>query len=76
MTTDLTLNTISHVFAANSGHAERALKSRLEAMGDNPGTTDMLQAQREMHEWTLSTQLQASIMKLYFDACTSIVNRM
>lgn len=54
---------------------ETALKTLMQTVGSNPTTTDLLTMQSAMNEWSMSIQLNSTMVKEYSDALKGIVQK-
>ncbi|HSW03472.1 EscF/YscF/HrpA family type III secretion system needle major subunit [Aquabacterium sp.] len=54
---------------------ESDLRTLIGSMGDNPTTADLLSLQQQVQQWTLTTQVQSTVIKEVADALKGIVQK-
>lgn len=54
---------------------ETALKTKIDSVGANPTTVDLLSMQSAMNEWSMSIQLNSTMVKEFSDALKGIVQK-
>ena len=59
--------------SSRDGNAE--LRNLIGSLGENPSTADLLALQQQVQQWTLTTQVQSTVIKEVADALKGIVQK-
>lgn len=54
---------------------ESELRTLIASLGANPSTADLLALQQQVQQWTLTTQVQSTVIKEVADALKGIVQK-
>lgn len=54
---------------------ENDLRTLIGSLGPNPTTADLLSLQQQVQQWTLTTQVQSTVIKEVADALKGIVQK-
>ena len=54
---------------------EADLKTQISALGANPTTSDLLNMQQQLQQWTMTTQIQSTLVKEISDAMKGIIQK-
>jgi type III secretion protein F len=54
---------------------ESELRTLISSIGANPTTADLLMLQQQVQQWTLTTQIQSTVIKEVSDALKGIVQK-
>ena len=68
---DFINNSISKVVQSR----EADLKTQISKLGDNPTTSDLLNMQQQLQQWTMTTQIQSTLVKEISDAMKGIIQK-
>lgn len=68
---DFINNSISKVVQSR----EAELKTQISALGANPTTSDLLNMQQQLQQWTMTTQIQSTLVKEISDAMKGIIQK-
>ncbi len=68
---DFLNNSIAKVVQGKEGD----LRTLISSLGDNPTTADLLSLQQQVQQWTLTTQVQSTVIKEVADALKGIVQK-
>lgn len=74
-TSDLTFDYINSTVNKAMKTQEEELKSTIAGLGDNPSTQDLLMVQQEVAQWTLMSQIQATLVKEISDAMKGVIQK-
>ncbi|MFD0668997.1 EscF/YscF/HrpA family type III secretion system needle major subunit [Ramlibacter sp. MAHUQ-53] len=56
--------------------AETKLLTRIEGLGENPSTGEMMLMQQEMTRWTMLVQIHSTLVKDFKDAMQGVISKM
>ncbi len=71
----LTFASINSSIAQVTTRREAALKETISGLGDTPSTSDMLQMQQQVQQWSMFTQIQSTIVKELSDAMKGVIQK-
>ncbi len=54
---------------------EVELRNQISALGPNPTSTDLLNLQQQIQQWTMMTQVQSTLVKEVSDALKGIIQK-
>ncbi len=57
------------------GNQETSLRAAIQAAGNNPSTTQLLSLQQQIQQWTILTDLQATLSKTIADAMRGVIQK-
>jgi|JI7StandDraft_1071085.scaffolds.fasta_scaffold266648_2 type III secretion protein F len=73
--TGLTFDFINNSVAKVAQSKETELRNLIGSLGENPSTADLLALQQQVQQWTLTTQVQSTVIKEVADALKGIVQK-
>ncbi len=65
-------NTLYPVFQT----AETRLSDKIDSLGENPTTADMILLQQELGRWTMLVQMHSTILKDFKDSMQGVLSNM
>lgn len=71
----LTFNSINASIAQVTAGREAALKETIGGLGESPSTSDMLNMQQQIQQWSMFTQIQSTIVKELSDAMKGVIQK-
>lgn len=71
----ITFDSINSSIAQVTTRREAALKETIGGLGDSPSTTDMLNMQQQIQQWSMFTQIQSTIVKEVSDAMKGVIQK-
>lgn len=71
----LTFDYINSSVATVIQRREEELKTQISNLGDSPTTADLLAMQQQVTAWTMTTQIQSTLVKEVGDALKSIIQK-
>ena len=72
---NITIDYIGNTVGNSMKSKETDLKQKIEALGDNPSTQDLLMVQQDVGEWTILTQIQSTLVKEVADAMKGVIQK-
>ena len=54
---------------------EQALLNQIGSLGNSPSTADLLNMQQQIQQWTMTTQVQSTVVKEVGDALKGIIQK-
>lgn len=54
---------------------ESALQTQISSLGESPSTADLLTLQQQIQQWSMTTQIQSTLVKEVSDALKSIIQK-
>lgn len=73
--TGLTFDYINNSIANVVQSRESALLTQIGNLGESPTTADLLAMQQQVQQWTMTTQIQSTLVKEISDALKSIIQK-
>ncbi|MBW7899907.1 MAG: type III secretion protein [Rhodocyclaceae bacterium] len=73
--TGLTFDYINNSIATVVQSRESALLTQIGNLGESPTTADLLAMQQQVQQWTMTTQIQSTLVKEISDALKSIIQK-
>lgn len=73
--TGLTFDYINNSVYQVVQQREASLRNQISALGANPSTTDLLNLQQQIQQWTMMTQVQSTLVKEVSDALKGIIQK-
>lgn len=75
-TTGLTFDYVNSTIYNVVQNREQELQTQIAALGPNPTTADLLNMQQKLQQWTMTVQLQSTIVKDLGDTLKGIIQKM
>ena len=72
---NITIDYIGNTVGNSMKSKATDLKQKIEALGDNPSTQDLLMVQQDVGEWTILTQIQSTLVKEVADAMKGVIQK-
>ncbi len=73
--TGLTFDYINNSIANVVQSREATLQTQIANLGESPTTADLLAMQQQIQQWTMTTQIQSTLVKEIADALKSIIQK-
>lgn len=71
----ITFDYINNSVATVVQSRETDLKAQISKLGANPSTTDLLNLQQQIQQWTMVTQIQSTLVKEISDAMKGVIQK-
>lgn len=71
----ITFDYINNSVATVVQSREADLKGQISKLGANPSTTDLLNLQQQIQQWTMVTQIQSTLVKEISDAMKGVIQK-
>ncbi len=71
----ITFDYINNSVASVVQSREADLKGQISKLGANPSTTDLLNLQQQIQQWTMVTQIQSTLVKEISDAMKGVIQK-
>jgi type III secretion protein F len=71
----ITFDYINNSVASVVQSREVDLKGQISKLGANPSTTDLLNLQQQIQQWTMVTQIQSTLVKEISDAMKGVIQK-
>lgn len=71
----LTFDSINASIAQVTTRREASLKELISGLGDSPSTTDMLNMQQQIQQWSMFTQIQSTMVKEISDTMKGVIQK-
>ena len=71
----ITFDYINNSVASVVQSREADLKGQISKLGANPSTTDLLNLQQQIQQWTMVTQIQSTLVKESSDAMKGVIQK-
>lgn len=71
----ITFDYINSSVASVVQSRESDLKIQISKLGVNPTTTDLLNLQQQIQQWTMMTQIQSTLVKEISDAMKGVIQK-
>jgi type III secretion protein F len=71
----ITFDYINNSVASVVQSREVDLKGQISKLGANPSTTDLLNLQQQIQQWTMVTQIKSTLVKEISDAMKGVIQK-
>lgn len=71
----ITFDYINSSIASVVQSRESDLKTQISKLGVNPTTTDLLNLQQQIQQWTMVTQIQSTLVKEISDTMKGVIQK-
>ena len=71
----ITFDYINNSVATVVQSREADLKGQISKLGANPSTTDLLNLQQQIQQWTMVTHIQSTLVKEISDAMKGVIQK-
>jgi type III secretion protein F len=71
----LSFSTVNSNISTIVAKRETGLQDFLTNLGENPSTADMLTMQQRIQEWTITTQLQSTVVQSIAEAIKGVIQK-